>query len=363
MVTIYRSTDTDAPQMPADSSGSGRQDFFLDLLKACLVNGYGSKSAAGWSIDYEDTTAQKRRLGLSNGNGVAEFVTWGTYSLGAFLWDSITTPGVGAIYTDTWESVVSEGVNGWRDEQLEAPGSESDYSMGVNCYGIYSGYSTATAWTVYADDKSAWVLFHYPDGDSNAEPGDSISKGTYHPQLFIGALKSPDLGRADQGNMFIGFGNRAAPTSANCTGGSNGALSYLWGLRTPAGDLPASGNGSDYGWIRWELATGYLGNSRASLRLIQPMVIYYRGNDAPMPTGFVQSYSYFPFATLPGVGHFSSEGGGAYNDFWAFYTAENSSTWNLEPHTFGGVQWMPWTLYNTGTLNNVGITDDAGWWA
>lgn len=49
---VYLHSDTDAPQLTA-------QNLSL-VLKACLVTGYGSKPAAGWTMPYEDAAAGKR---------------------------------------------------------------------------------------------------------------------------------------------------------------------------------------------------------------------------------------------------------------------------------------------------------------
>ena len=124
-VTIYRHSDSGAPALPSSSSYEGA-GWYMDVLKACLVTGYGSKAAAGWTMDYEDTTANKRRMAISNGNGVLEMITRGTTGLGFVIWDSITTPGVGAAMDDTFADVMSEGVNGWKHEQVAAPGADSE---------------------------------------------------------------------------------------------------------------------------------------------------------------------------------------------------------------------------------------------
>lgn len=47
-VTVYRSTDISAPVLTGETSK------LIDLLHACLVTGYGSKPAAGWSRAYFD---------------------------------------------------------------------------------------------------------------------------------------------------------------------------------------------------------------------------------------------------------------------------------------------------------------------
>lgn len=48
--TIYRSSDASAPAM------TGQVGSLVALLDACLVNGYGAKSAAGWTKPYSDST-------------------------------------------------------------------------------------------------------------------------------------------------------------------------------------------------------------------------------------------------------------------------------------------------------------------
>ena len=47
-VTLYQSTDTDAPQL-ANAQGS-----LKTLLKACLVTGYGNKQPLGWAMPFEE---------------------------------------------------------------------------------------------------------------------------------------------------------------------------------------------------------------------------------------------------------------------------------------------------------------------
>ena len=53
-VTLYRSTDDDAPALT-------KANLSL-ILKACLVTGYGNKPGAGWTMPYEDAAASKRVL-------------------------------------------------------------------------------------------------------------------------------------------------------------------------------------------------------------------------------------------------------------------------------------------------------------
>jgi hypothetical protein len=61
-VTFYRSTDTSAPSL------TGAVGSLVALLDACLVNGYGSQAAAGWTIAYTATNKRDYKQGTgSNG--------------------------------------------------------------------------------------------------------------------------------------------------------------------------------------------------------------------------------------------------------------------------------------------------------
>ncbi len=55
--TIYKSTDGSAPVL------TGQAGKLTDLLDACLVNGYGAKAAAGWSIAFTATNRRAYRGG------------------------------------------------------------------------------------------------------------------------------------------------------------------------------------------------------------------------------------------------------------------------------------------------------------
>lgn len=361
-VTIYRSTDAGAPTYPASSLNGAGASAVMDIFKACLVDGFGSKPGAGWTIDYEDTTAQKRRIAFSNGNGVFEMVTWGTYGLGFFIWDSITTPGAGAIYTDPWASVVSEGVNGWRGEREAADSAESNNMAACYASSYTSSNQNNYAWTVFADDKSAWILFHYGEGTTYTEITDSINgaKGPYHLQLFLGALKSPDLGRSDAGNFFMGYGGNSAPTSASPTGGSNSNMSYFWGLRTPMGTLPSTGAGSDFEIDGYSPGL-YMRNPVSSMRPLLPAMVCYDGADVPNPTGLTSTYRKYTFAAFPGICQLGEAPSSTH--FWNEYNKnrQGDTDFNLEEAVIGGYTWMPWSL-GAFDLYECGITDHADWW-
>jgi hypothetical protein len=61
-VTIYRSTDVSAPVL------SGTTGTLIAVLDACLVNGYGSKPAAGWTKAFSGTNLAAYKMGGSIGH-------------------------------------------------------------------------------------------------------------------------------------------------------------------------------------------------------------------------------------------------------------------------------------------------------
>lgn len=59
-VTVYRSTDASAPVL------SGTAGALIGVLDACLVTGYGAKSAAGWTKDFSGTNLATYRAPTGN---------------------------------------------------------------------------------------------------------------------------------------------------------------------------------------------------------------------------------------------------------------------------------------------------------
>jgi hypothetical protein len=59
-VTVYKSSDTSAPTL------SGTAGDLVNVLDKCLVAGYGSKTAAGWTKPYTGTNAAVFRMGGGN---------------------------------------------------------------------------------------------------------------------------------------------------------------------------------------------------------------------------------------------------------------------------------------------------------
>lgn len=71
-VTVYRWDDPGAPQVV-----DGRPSEYLNILKKCLVEGYGSKTGLGWSVTSEDEVSPllvvKNNVSVGGSGGYAMF--------------------------------------------------------------------------------------------------------------------------------------------------------------------------------------------------------------------------------------------------------------------------------------------------
>ncbi len=134
--TVYRWDDTDAPVLNG-LAGSG-----WNMVKKCLVEGYGSKAAAGWTILFEDVAQQ---IGVIQGNVVT---------------------GTGAIF-----QVIDDGVHvdnyGGRSLKVSGFESMSDPITGAGQWGGGLGpgmrkSSVLTAdsrpWIIIADDRAVYYF-------------------------------------------------------------------------------------------------------------------------------------------------------------------------------------------------------------
>lgn len=64
-VRLFRSTDNGAPSLSDSSAGS-----LITILRACLVNGYGTRLAAGWSMPFSDLPNNKAVFQSVSGDSV-----------------------------------------------------------------------------------------------------------------------------------------------------------------------------------------------------------------------------------------------------------------------------------------------------
>lgn len=138
--THYASTDASAPVL------SGTSDSLNAVLKACLVDGYGTQPSAGWTSPHYDTTSKTRVFQNTNGF-CAQIIDGG--------------PGAGS----------------FREARIRGYESMSDYSVGVGPFPTPAQFAngefirksltldaTARVWDVYAD--GTFFILLVETGDS-----------------------------------------------------------------------------------------------------------------------------------------------------------------------------------------------------
>jgi hypothetical protein len=142
--TIYRDSDGSAPQL------TGETGKLTDLLKACLVDGYGSKSAAGWTREYYDDTT--KTAVFKPGAGPAHY--WQVQDNG---------PGAG-----TYKEARSRG---YVSMTAYNSGSEpfptvAQYANGQFIRKSNTANSTVRNWVIAADDRTCHLFIDA--GDASA---------------------------------------------------------------------------------------------------------------------------------------------------------------------------------------------------
>lgn len=143
-VRLYRSTDASAPTL------TGQAGSLTTLLDAVLVNGYGSSTAAGWTIAHTGTNQRVYRNSAALGTGMYLYVN-----------DAAPTTAREARMTGF------EAATGLGTGTGQFPSSNQFISGSyVVCRKSATADATARVWTILADE-TVFYLFAYT-GDSTA---------------------------------------------------------------------------------------------------------------------------------------------------------------------------------------------------
>lgn len=144
MATVYHRDDPGAPVLTAGTTSGLGFTALKAVLKACLVNGYGTKAAAGWELIYE--TAD--RIALRNGSHTGYI---GLFHTADRLFLSLS---------DTYTDFTSNYLSGDGVKTGTASGSTIPHRL-YSRYLVYD--STNYTWEVIADSKT-FVLNWINDG-------------------------------------------------------------------------------------------------------------------------------------------------------------------------------------------------------
>ncbi|GLU42309.1 hypothetical protein [Pseudomonas sp. NBRC 100443] len=213
-IRVYTSLDTGAPVLTGSLLNRLKQ-----IYMACLVNGYGSKPAAGWTVGHQ--SADGNGFSLSNGDGYINFVSSGSNVVQVYLLESITDG----------SAALAVGAN--RRSASWFDGSSSGERQTFYSYsGIESGSNPH--WVVAADDKT--VIFVSGAGVTAADITNSFSGFAHYFGRYISAL---GLAGAAEFVSLGGANGEAQPMFAKGVSGT--------ALRNPFTGLVDQGDSARYG--------------------------------------------------------------------------------------------------------------------
>ncbi|WP_445945935.1 hypothetical protein [Shewanella sp.] len=161
-VTVYRWDDAGAPQLTKGIKPSE----FIDVLKKCLVTGYGSKAGAGWSVAFEDAPNQQIVFRNSTSQASGSFVKFWARGTGDGVKEVINFQSAPFLSTINPEWSTTNAAS-WR------------------CYLNGTGNAYGKNWIIFATAASFYI---YTFGDS---PYNKVQLSTYHyPSFFCGDIHS-----------------------------------------------------------------------------------------------------------------------------------------------------------------------------
>lgn len=143
-VRIYSSSDASAPVLRGNTPGD-----LINLLDKCLVAGYGSKTAAGWTKPYTGTNIAAFRQGAGS-NGMYLRVD-----------DTSTAATQRAARVVGYEAMtdVNTGTPSQFPSELQAAGGLRWFTMGGS-----GSVANPRPWTLIADEMFFWLLVQvYPE--------------------------------------------------------------------------------------------------------------------------------------------------------------------------------------------------------
>lgn len=188
MARIYHRDQPGAPASFSTSAYSVVQfTYFKEVLKACLVSGYGTTPAAGWELIAEGTNHIVLRNGSHSGYVCFNWLTGGTLR----VW-----------VADTFDGVDGNGIIlGAGRKTGIAANNGTAHAIGLT----YFAYTTDTSsWYMAADEKT--FIFSWVSSHSNTVMTDSIP--TNYPYTIY-------VGEDTEGNFIAVGGQQTNTTKAS----------------------------------------------------------------------------------------------------------------------------------------------------
>ena len=288
--TIYRSDDPGAPVTTGDVKNG-----LYNVLRACLVDGYGAKPAAGWSVVYDawesagvctfTNAAQSGVLGVSH-NTYANFGP--------------------IVFTASAMVDATTGVNvrSGREDNIITNLTYSGSSEANDCLIAHrNGIGQADHWFVIANEYFC-VVFFSSDWSRLFDSGQQQNNHLYISNIFFGSAES-----------LIGLGNVSSGQAGNFVllgGGIEGNSETYWRLDlTNHGTAVVDGNGSALS------GTGYV--------FINPFVSSTAGGLGGFNPEFIHRLRLVPLSVWVGVGSSSKNSAQQISDVPMLYGSPDMS--------------------------------------
>ncbi|PTY38585.1 hypothetical protein BGP77_11610 [Saccharospirillum sp. MSK14-1] len=286
--TLYQWMDESAPNPTRANANYNSAVNFLDILRACLVDGYGSKPGAGWTLENWDMTPEKERAAFGNGNGIIEVISTSTGSVTYVIHESVSQYGVGNAYHDGADPAChSIGVGSRTDYNADFTPDNTNQSLqtyvayltnaSINQVDLTSTYG----WRLVATDKTFifWLLTN-PDSSSLNLPN------TYM-HLYAGAVHNVHQPRDAVGNFVVMAQNYTNRNNYISGSGANSVnLVWLLALTNPFGDALQS---TDQMAMSARNCSQSMFSPHNAYIPHTPCYLYYKGAANPDPSNF----SYF----------------------------------------------------------------------
>ena len=180
-VNVYTSTDASAPNVLAGTIGT-----LITVLDACLVNGYGSKPAAGWTKAFSGTNKAAYKQG-AGGGGLQFYLR---------VDDSLLAVQATAVGYETM-SDVDTGTGPFPTSGQLTAGTYFPKSVSAD--------TVVRPWMVVATNRAFYLYVHFDATDITAST-------SYKLMAFFGDITSYKSG--DQYNCMI-LGNYTSATATN----------------------------------------------------------------------------------------------------------------------------------------------------
>lgn len=217
-IRLYTSLDTGAPVLSGSQFSRVRQ-----ILLACLVNGYGGKPAAGWTVGHDVAGG----FSLFNGVAYINFVDSSTtdYGHATYIMEAITDG------TKALAGGVNRRSAGWYDGSSVTE-RQGWYTGSTGLNGNYNPH-----WLVAADDKTCIFLF---GGFADSADLPSDTGAVHYFGQYINATGLTGVG------AFCSLGGYMSDSSGS-TAFLDFSSRYGACLRNPYTGLVAQGDAARYG--------------------------------------------------------------------------------------------------------------------